>query len=50
MAQALLALIGVVLLLLAGVGVTPRRVSLPLLAAAALATAVCWPYLAAAFN
>jgi hypothetical protein len=41
------ALLGIVLLLLAGVGVTAGRASLPLLGAASLATAVTWPFLTA---
>lgn len=41
------ALFGIVLLIVAGVGVTAGRASLPLLGAASLATAVCWPYLTA---
>ncbi len=43
----LFALLGIVLLLLAAFGVTAGRASLVLLAAAALATAVTWPYLTA---
>ncbi len=42
---AVFALLGIVLLLLAAFQVTAGRVSLTHLAAASLATAVCWPYL-----
>jgi len=49
MAQALLALLGVLLLILAACGVTARHVSLALLGAALLALAYFWPVLAAAF-
>ncbi|GGM53339.1 hypothetical protein ACFFX1_54955 [Dactylosporangium sucinum] len=49
MPQALLALLGVLLLILAACGVTARHVSLALLGAAALALAFFWPALAAAF-
>lgn len=47
---ALLALLGVLLLILAACGVTAGRVSLALLGAAALALAYSWPALAAAFH
>lgn len=47
MRPGVLALIGIILLGLAGVGVTAGRASLPLLGAAFLATAVTWPYLTA---
>lgn len=45
--QALFALLGIVLLLLAAVGVTAGRVSLVLLAAASLAASFFWPVLTA---
>jgi hypothetical protein len=41
------ALLGIVLLILAAVGVNAGRVSLALLGAAALAAAVTWPQLSA---
>lgn len=47
---ALLAVLGVLLLVLAAFGVTAGRVSLALLGAAALALAYFWPALAAAFH
>ncbi|GAA0719918.1 hypothetical protein Drose_06215 [Dactylosporangium roseum] len=48
MAQALLALLGVLLLVLAARGVMARHVSLAMLGAVALA--FFWPVLAAVFN
>lgn len=49
-AQGAFALIGVILLFLAAVGVTAQRVSLALLGAACIATAITWPAISHLFT